>query len=146
MRNHVQFPSAMRLVKIINNNIKLAPTWQPFHTLHVSLKIPVEDGKERIPVCSLFFQSIFEVKSRRILTIARGMHSGQGFDDHRGGRRVRPEYADKREAVRNFISNLKGSESHYGREKSRRIYLNSEWNVRRLFLRYNKDVDEHLQV
>ncbi len=112
----------------------------------VNYEVPLRNEKERVPVCSKFFQSIFEVKARRILTIARGMQSGNGFEDKRGGTRERPGYAEKREAVRVFIQNLKASESHYGREKSRRIYLSSEWNINRLHKKYNEDVQEHLNV
>lgn len=97
-------------------------------------------------MCGKFFESVFEVKTRRILTVARGMQCGQGFEDHRGGKRELPGYLEKREAVRTWIGSLKASDSHYGREKSRRIYISSEWNVNRLLKRYNEDVHEHLNV
>lgn len=39
-----------------------------------------------------------------------------------------------------------GTESHYGRNKSQRLYLSSEWNITKLWKAYNATVTEALQV
>lgn len=41
---------------------------------------------------------------------------------------------------------MKGRESHYGRGKSRRIYLSSEYNIKKLHELYNKSVEKKFQV
>lgn len=37
-----------------------------------------------------------------------------------------------------FIRQLKGCEAHYGREKSRRIYMTSDLNITKLWRLYNE--------
>lgn len=48
--------------------------------------------------------------------------------------------------VKEFISKLKGHESHYGRAKSRRIYLSSEYNIAVLWKIFNNNTEEKFNV
>lgn len=48
--------------------------------------------------------------------------------------------------MKKFIAGLKGHESHYGRAKSRRIYLSSELNITLLWKLYNANAVEDLKV
>lgn len=86
------------------------------------------------------------MKTRRLLTVAKGIFSGQGSTDRRGGKRDRPEYEQKFAAVKKFISELRVNESHYARAKTKRIYLSSELSVAKLHKLYNAKVQENLTV
>lgn len=48
--------------------------------------------------------------------------------------------------MKKFIAELKGHESHYGRAKSRPIYLSSEYNITGLWKMYNEGAVETLKV
>lgn len=67
---------------------------------------------------------------------------GTGIKDNRGGDRKSKKNALKLESVMKFISSLKGHESHYGRDKSRRFYLSSELNIKKLWKLYNDQVQD----
>lgn len=79
-------------------------------------------------------------------TIARKMQSGSGVVEKRGGDKRSFGNVNKFEAVKKFIASLKGHESHYGRGKSRRIYLSSENNITTLWKLYNQSAAENLKV
>lgn len=74
------------------------------------------------------------------------MYAGIGIKEMRGGDRKSHKYADKLLSVKKFIQQLKGKESHYGRSKSRRIYLSSEYSISSLWKLYNGLSPERLQV
>lgn len=69
---------------------------------------------------------------------------GEGIKDRRGGDMRSKKNAAKLENVIKFISCLKGQESHYGRAKSTRIYLSSEYNMKKLWKMYNEQTPDDL--
>lgn len=103
-------------------------------------------NKKKIYICQKLFLAIFSVSQRRVNTIARKMQSGSGIVDKRGGDKRSFKNINKFEAVKKFIASLKGHESHYGRAKSRRIYLSSENNITVLWHLYNQGAVENLKV
>lgn len=74
------------------------------------------------------------------------MQSGSGIVEARGGDKRSSKNLAKLQHVKKFIASLKGHESHYGRGKSRRIYLSSEYNITRLCNLYNDRAPETLKV
>lgn len=65
----------------------------------------------------------------------------------RGGDTKFHKYIDKRESVQKFIADLPATESHYSREKSKRIYLAANLNVKKLWTLYNNNTEsENLKV
>lgn len=106
----------------------------------------ISPEKERIPVCSKFFVNLFGVGQRRLNTIADGILSGNGVVEKRGGDHKLRKFSTKREKVYEFISKLRACESHYARNKSRRLYLHSSLNINRLFCLYNTTVEDEFKV
>lgn len=116
------------------------------HNLSVKYKLWVRSPAEKRTVCQKMFLSVFGVSQRRVQNIARNMKIGCGIVERRGGDHRSHKNTEKREKVKEFIANLKGHESHYGRQKSRRIYLSSEYNITKLWKAYNHSVDSQNQV
>ena len=56
------------------------------------------------------------------------------------------KFSAKKEAVRKFLSNLRGYESYYRRNKSKRIYLSSELNISKLHKQFQTSVENNLKV
>lgn len=81
-----------------------------------------------------------------MLTIAKGKFSGKGFKDRRGGKRANRDQECKEKEVMEFIKQLRVSESHYSRAKTKRLYLSSELSVSELHRTYNKKVPTELKV
>lgn len=102
--------------------------------------------KKKLPICSKFFCKLFQVGQRRINTIAEGVLSGKGVQDKRGGDHKANKYSEKRLKVYEFLSKLKACESHYARNKSKRLYLPSSLNINRLFKLFNSTVDNDYKV
>ena len=72
--------------------------------------------------------------------------SGVSPKENRGGDRRSKKYGPVKQSVKSYIQNLKCVESHYTRAKSTRLYMSSEYNVRKLWRAYNADVQNNLQV
>lgn len=64
------------------------------------------------------------------------MRRGEVPKENRGGDQISHRLATSRNEVREFLKNLRGQESHYGRNKSRRIYLNSNLSIASLYKHY----------
>lgn len=62
----------------------------------------------------------------------------------RGGDRKSHRSIEKKNKVREFISNLKATESHYGRNKSRRLYLNCTISIKKLHQIYCNHINDEL--
>lgn len=110
------------------------------------VEFQVRDGKEVFVVCKTFFENLFEVSSRRILSIARSISKGENVFDKRGGDRRSRGMENKLTKVKNFIGKFKGQESHYNRSKSRRLYLHSSLTIRKMWKIYIKEVETEFQV
>lgn len=74
------------------------------------------------------------------------MHLGQAIEERRGGDRRSLHSVEKKENVRSFIKQLRGTESNYNRNKSKRIYLNAELSIKKLHTIYNMQAIDVLKV
>ena len=66
--------------------------------------------------------------------------------EKRGGDRKSYKSAEKKNSVRDFIRKLQGRESHYGRNKSRRIYLDPSLSIAKLHKMYQSSVSDQYKV
>lgn len=62
--------------------------------------------------------------------------------ENRGGDRMSEKYRGKKESVMNFINKFKGTESHYCRGQSKRLYLSSDLNITKMWIMYQNDNNE----
>lgn len=128
----------------IDNNKRKKPGGQ--HEYNVSYFLTtLQFGK--IPVCKKFFLSVVKPVGRtRLSNIAEKVHKGEPIEEKRGGDRVRDLNSIKKGKVREFIGSLRGTESHYSRNKSKRIYLNCELSIKKLWVMYNGKAAEDAKV
>lgn len=94
--------------------------------------------KKHTLVWKKFFMAVFEVKDKRLTAINNTCFKGEIPKANRGGDHRSHKTAAKKESLKQFINKLPARESHYNREKSKRIYLNSELNVRKLLKLYHQ--------
>jgi hypothetical protein len=102
----------------------------------VTYRFPLASGGS-VTVCKAFFLRLMQFTPERVRCIISKLKTNKGLEDNRGGDRVSQRSFAKKEAVRQFIGNLKGTESHYNRKKSKRIYLSSDLSIRKLHQIYN---------
>lgn len=105
------------------------------HKFNVIYKINCQESK--IPVCKKLFLAITKIGRTRLNNICKNVFLGNPVEERRGGDRVENRNADRKASVRNFISNLRGTESHYNRNKSKRIYLTCNLSIKKLHSLYN---------
>lgn len=98
------------------------------------------------PVCKKMFIAVFSVNEKRLNIINRTTVRGNIPKEKRGGDRKSYKSIDKKESLRNFIKCLPARESHHNRQKSKRIYLSSDLNCKKLMGLYNSSVASNLQV
>ncbi|KAK4873209.1 hypothetical protein RN001_015238 [Aquatica leii] len=103
-------------------------------------------NKQKLQICQKLIKAIYSITQRSLNIISKKVMQGKRISEDRGGDTRSSKYLDKVNAVQSFIKNLKGKESHYGRQKSKRIYLSSEYNITTLWKLYNKSIDKDLQV
>ncbi|KAG8287780.1 hypothetical protein J6590_030343 [Homalodisca vitripennis] len=116
------------------------------HNFTVKYNIISVTGKI-IPVCKKFFMHITLLKATRLHNIALKIKNGETITDKRGGDRCSQKCEPKKQALRLFLCNLRGRESHYNRKKSKRIYLQSDLNKAKLRVIYsNSTVSKDLTV
>lgn len=94
-----------------------------------STKFYLMHGPNRVPVCKKFFMSLTRFNRTRLAKVTKSVYSGKPIEEHRGGDRVSYKNTAKKNFVRDFIGKLKGTESHYNRNKSKRIYLNCDLSM-----------------
>lgn len=89
--------------------------------------IKLTDGR-RVRVCRQTFEEVVKpIGSTRITGVVnRNFKTGLLPTETRGGDRVLDKNCQKKQSVRQFISGLKARKSHYGRNKSVRLYLPSD--------------------
>lgn len=102
--------------------------------------------KKRYTVCKKCFMHVTGFKTKRLSTLSKKICEGISIQEKRGGDRVSYKSLAKKERVREFLSNLHGWESHYNRKKSKRIYLHSDLNRRKLTDLYNANVSPNFKV
>lgn len=105
-------------------------------TFSASYKFPLASGKQ-VTVCKKFFLHLMKFKPERVRTILSKLNNNKGLEETRGGDQVSHKSLAKKQSVRKFIGSLKGTESHYSRSKSKRVYLRSDLSIRKLHTIYN---------
>lgn len=81
----------------------------------------------RIRVCKVAFGKVFGVGPDRLTDLANFYDkTGEAKPESRGGDHKVKKYGPKRTSVIEFIKKLKARESHYGRNKSCKLYLPHE--------------------
>lgn len=114
------------------------------HSFKVKYTVPTKVG-QTVYVCKKLFMHLTCFKSNRLNNICKLIKSGVCIIERRGDR-VGHKSSNKKVIVREFIGNLKGSESHYNRKKSVRVYLHSELTQNKLRSIYNTRVAPEFQV
>lgn len=92
-----------------------------------------------LKVCRNAFLNVLGISKHRIHGVFQRFkkHNALVPIETRGGDRLLARYTPKRNAVIEFICSLKANESHYSRERSKRVYLPSELNIKTLWKMYN---------
>lgn len=103
-------------------------------------------NSQPVMVCKKFFMSLTCFKSTRLHILCKKIKNGEGFAEKRGGDRIGHKSLQKKDKVREFLKNLKGTESHYNRKKTARIYLHCELSINKLRSIYNASVPKDYQV
>lgn len=112
----------------------------------VTLKFFMNTKSEgMLQVCKSFFCYAMGIPKSRVLRIGKVINDGLVPNEKRGGDRKSREFANKKNNVKTFLNNLQCSESHYGRNKSKRVYLSGDLNIAKLYKLYNKD-DNNIAV
>lgn len=89
----------------------------------------------------------FSIKSFRLRTICKNVFNGTLPKEGRDGDHKEKKIEKKRQSVIQFIEKLPAKESHYSRNKSKRLgYLDSSLNIKKLFKLYKNSVGADLKV
>lgn len=72
------------------------------------------------------FINILKISRFRVNSLTKKDFKNEEIKDNRGGFKMQAVYEPKRENVMTFINSLPCLESHYCREKSKRMYLSEE--------------------
>lgn len=89
---------------------------------------------------------MFEITPRRILFVANKTQKGESVGLNSGGDRRSKKQLPKFEQVKMFIGKFKAQESHYNRNKSKRLYLHSSLTIRKMWKMYNNEVAAEFQT
>jgi hypothetical protein len=100
------------------------------------LQIPSVFGVGYKIVCQGFFLSITNLSKSRVIRVSKILKHGGIPRENRGGDQVSHKLHKSKSEVRTFLKELRGQESHYGRNKSKRIYLNSNLSIAKLYKIY----------
>lgn len=109
-------------------------------------RFPIGLGNEQVPVCSSFFLHLTRYTKEKLRHVNKILKKSDNFVENRGGDRVSHKSILKKNSIREFIGNLRGKESHYNRNKSKRIYLSCDLSIKKLSEIYNKSVTLDLQA
>lgn len=103
---------------------------------------------KRIRVCKVAFGTVLGVGRGRLSKLISFYNkNGEAKHESRGGDHKIAQFSSKRASVMGFIKKLKARESHYGRNKSRRLYLPHELkSIRNLCRIYNENHEKSKQV
>lgn len=88
-------------------------------------------------MCQKFILWALGVSKARIIRISKVLLTGGTPKELRGGDRVSRAFEATKENIRSFIKKLRGTESHYTRLRTRRIYLSPELSISKLHKLYN---------
>lgn len=94
------------------------------------------------------FLSILNITNLRVMGVFKRFQKDGALVpvEFRESSRKENLFIEKLQSVMSFIKSLKGTESHYVRDKSVRVYLQSELSVAKRASIYNEGVDENLKV
>lgn len=103
-------------------------------------------NKKLVRVCKKMFMATFSIKSFRLRTICKNVFNGEVPTERRGGDHKLKKFFNKRNSVKEFIGKLQAKESHYARNKTKRIYLDCTLNIKALHNAYNDSVASDLKT
>lgn len=106
---------------------------------NINIAYFIKTGRRATRVCQTFFTAALGITKHRIQSVAKVILEGNVPKEKRGGDRVSQKTKSKKELVRNFIKRLKGRESHYNRNKSKRIYLSANLSIAKLHKMFNHE-------
>lgn len=106
-----------------------------------TVKYFLKSKKMTLRVCRKLFLNILKVGRTRVQNISNAKFEGNSIEEKRGGDRKSHQSTEKRNSVRTFIGRLRGTESHYNRNKSRRIYLSCDLSIKKLHKLYNESTE-----
>lgn len=113
---------------------------------HVEYTLCDSTNGQKFKVCKPMFEQVTLFKGRWLNTIAKNLKAYQHIKENRGGDRVSSRSVEKKNKLGEWIKGLKGTESHYSRGKSKRIYLHSEISIGKLRRLYNKQASRSDQI
>ncbi|XP_062702150.1 uncharacterized protein LOC115263741 isoform X2 [Aedes albopictus] len=102
-----------------------------------SYKLPGVKGP--VVVCKVMFMATFDVGDRKLRNLAakRVIGDGVASDDQRSeNRSARTISAEHQQYIKDHILSFPAYSSHYGREKSERLYLSGDLNLTSLYKLY----------
>lgn len=112
----------------------------------VSTQYFVAGKTKKRRVCIATFCKILNIDAKRAQRLASKQQTSGCVAFKQGGDSTSHLYREKKNAVKEFIGNQVGQESHYSREKSCKIYLNSALSVKKLWEQYDRASAENLKV
>lgn len=92
------------------------------------------------PVCQKFLLATLGIKKDRLVSVAKTIYAGGIPKENRGGDRKSKKSEEKKQKIREFIKKFPATESHYGRQKSKRIYLSCDLSISKICSLYNESV------
>lgn len=103
--------------------------------------IPTKKGP--VQVCAKSFLTILGVSKYRVQILCRThLTTGLPPKENRGGDRRSKFNENRKKLVTEFLKKLEPVESHYTRDKSTRLYLPCELNLKKLWRMYNENTDK----
>lgn len=108
--------------------------------------LPMHVTKKKYQVCQAMFLMALNVSKDRVNHVAKFCFEGQVPTETRGGDRISQKYEHKKQKVREFIDKLPAKESHYNRNKYKRIYLDSSLSEKKLFTLYQEQSTPEFRV
>lgn len=111
----------------------------------LSYFVPTKEGQKQ--VCANAFCNILQINVQRVQRLVRKQQLlGIMPKDMRGGDRKSTMFDEKKRAVEKFIRSLRGTEAHYRRETTKKIYMPSTLSVAKLWRMYNATCQENERV
>ncbi|CAH1113882.1 unnamed protein product [Psylliodes chrysocephalus] len=105
--------------------------------LNITYYLQSRTQKKSIRVCQAFVTKSLGISKNRFNTVAKVIHNGGVPKETRGGDHVSRKTEDKKNKIRDFIGNLRGTERYYNIKKSVRIYLQANLSIAKLHKIFN---------
>lgn len=115
--------------------------------LQTKYKMYSSSQRSTIPICQQAFLKILHITKHRVQTIMKHFFkTGTLLPENRGGNHKQHKFAEKLNAVKNFINSFSCDEAHYCRGKTKRYYLPAELSINQMYKMYNAQADANLTV